>query len=220
MRPRALDLFCCAGGASMGLYRAGFEVVGVDIAPQPRYPFEFHQADALTFPLEGFDFIWASPPCQAHTQMSVRYVGKGGKRDKRPDLIPATRSRLQGKLYAIENVNGARHALEAPIRLTGEMFGLEVHRPRWFETSFFILAPKAPPKQPNPIAVYGERMDGRRLWTRKDGTELRAPRSIEAPARAMGIDWMDWSELREAIPPAYSEFIGRAVIQHLQRQAA
>jgi DNA (cytosine-5)-methyltransferase 1 len=220
VRPRALDLFCCAGGASMGLHRAGFDVTGVDISPQPHYPFRFIQADALTYPLDGFDFIWASPPCQAHSQMSVRYVGKGGTRDERPDLIPATRARLDGRLFAIENVNGARRSLKSPIRLTGEMFGLGVHRPRWFETSFYLLAPKAPPKQPNPIAVYGERMDGRRLWTRKDGSELRAPRSIEEPSQAMGIDWMEWRELKEAIPPAYAEYIGRAAIAHIQQARA
>jgi DNA (cytosine-5)-methyltransferase 1 len=206
----------------MGLHRAGFDVVGVDIRPQPRYPFEFHQADALTFPLDGFDFIWASPPCQAHSQMSVRYVGKGGTRDEHPDHIPATRERLResGIPHVIENVNGARFKLERPFRLTGEMFGLGVHRPRWFEPSFPILVPQAPPKQPNPVAVYGARMDGRRLWTRADGSELRAPRSIEAPALAMGIDWMEWHELREAIPPAYAAFIGRAALAYLESMRA
>lgn len=208
----------------MGLYRAGFDVVGIDIRPQPRYPFPFVQADALCppFDLTQFDFIWASPPCQAHSQMSVRYVGKGGARDARPDHIPATRTLLRDakRPYVIENVNGARNALEAPFMLTGEMFGLGVHRPRWFEASFFVLSPVAPPKQPDPVAVYGERMDGRRLWTRKDGSQLRAPRSIHAPAAAMGIDWMEWPELKEAIPPAYSEFIGRAAIRELGQRAA
>lgn len=216
---RALDLFCCAGGAGMGLSRAGFEVVGVDIAPQPHYPFEFHQADALTFPLDGFDFIWASPPCQAHTNMSNRWRGKGGAADKHLDLIPETRSKLKqiGGLWAIENVAGAAKALVSPFRLTGEMFGLGVHRPRYFEASFPVLVPVTPPRQKRPVAVYGA-MDGRRLWTRADGSELRAPRSLEEPSAAMGIDWMDWDHLREAIPPAYGEFIGRAAIAHIEAE--
>ena len=88
--PRALDLFCCAGGASMGLHRAGFDVVGVDIRPQPHYPFEFHQADALTFPLDGFDFIWASPPCQGFTA----YKRRPDHVAPRENLIPAIRDRL------------------------------------------------------------------------------------------------------------------------------
>lgn len=215
-RPRALDLFCCAGGASMGLHRAGFEVVGVDIRPQPHYPFEFHQADALTFPLEGFDFIWASPPCQAHTTMSNRWRGKGTAADKHPDLIPDTRERLKNadSLYVIENVAGAAAAMHEPFRLTGEMFGLGVHRSRLFEASFPILVPLPVPRQNRPVAVYGA-MDGRRLWSRKDGSELRAPRSMAEPSAAMGIDWMEWKELTEAIPPAYSEFIGRAAIAAL-----
>src|ERR1041384_7597678 len=102
--PRALDLFCGAGGAAMGLYRAGFEVTGVDLKPQPSYPFRFIQADALTFPLAGYDFIWASPPCQAHTAMRTMPDAK-----KHPDLIPATRDLLRrsGLPYVIENVEGA-----------------------------------------------------------------------------------------------------------------
>lgn len=221
MALRALDLFCCAGGASMGLHRAGFEVVGVDIRPQPNYPFEFHQADALTYPLDGFDFIWASPPCQAHTNMSNRWRGKGGAADKHLDLIPATRERLsaRGIPYVIENVCGAAKSMRGAFRLTGEMFGLAVHRPRLFDAAFQIDAPASVSRQKRPVAVYGA-MDGRRLWTRKDGTELRAPRTLDEPSAAMGIDWMEWSELTEAIPPAYSEFIGRAAIAHIESMGA
>ena len=143
MRPlRALDLFCCAGGAAKGLDQAGFEVVGVDIKPQPRYPFEFHQADALAFPTEGFDFIWASPPCQAHTSMKSMHNAK-----PHLDLIPETRAKLQasGIPYVIENVVGA--PLIDPFMLCGTMFGLgvedaELRRHRIFESSFPILAPK------------------------------------------------------------------------------
>lgn len=224
MRPRLLDLFCCAGGAAMGYHQAGFDVFGVDIRPQPDYPFDFIQADALSLEMEvlrSFDAIHASPPCQAHTQMSVRYRGKGGPTDDHLDLIPDTRRLLMasGRPYIIENVNGARHHLDGPIRLTGEMFGLGVHRPRFFEVSFLVAVPPAPPKQPNPVAVYGARMDGRRLWTRKDGSELRAPRSIEEPRAAMGIDWMDWDELKEAIPPAYTRFLGLQLMRQLRKAA-
>src|SRR5262245_55709699 len=98
---RALDLFCCAGGAGMGLHRAGFEVVGVDIRPQPRYPFEFHQADALTFPTDGFDFIWASPPCQAHSSISR----VSGRQEHHIDRIEETRAKLEasGVPWVMEN---------------------------------------------------------------------------------------------------------------------
>lgn len=138
---RALDLFCGGGGASMGLHRAGFEVVGVDVAPQPRYPFEFYQADALTFPLSGFDFIWASPPCQAFSRLRHLH------RKVRPNLIYETRARLlQSEIpYCIENVEEAPLGGDYLIMLCGTMFGLrtldgraELRRHRIFETSFSI----------------------------------------------------------------------------------
>jgi DNA (cytosine-5)-methyltransferase 1 len=221
VRPKLLDLFCKAGGAAMGYHRAGFDVVGVDIEPQPNYPFEFIQADALALDpafIASFDAIHASPPCQRYSQMSVRYADTA--RASRPDLIAPVRQMLEfaGLPFVIENVNGARHELKKPFRLTGEMFGLGVHRPRWFESNAYILAPIAPPKQPDPIAVYGARMDGRLLWKRTDGTELRAPRSIEPCREAMGIDWMDWDELKESIPPAYTQFIGRQLFAHIEAQ--
>lgn len=136
-RPRALDLFCGGGGASVGLHRAGFEVVGVDLQPQPEYPFEFHQADALAFPIEGFDLVWASPPCQAHSTATR-------DKSKHRDLIPATRERLRasGVAYIIENVSGA--PLFEPIMLCGSLFDLAVVRHRLFETSFPIAQPAHP----------------------------------------------------------------------------
>lgn len=202
---RVLDLFCGAGGAAMGYYRSGFEVVGVDIAPQPDFPFEFYQADALTFPLEGFDLVHASPPCQSYSNMSNRWGSS------QPELIPLVRERITGGPYVIENVRGARRDLIDPIELTGEMFDLAVHRPRLFELGGWLAsAPSKPRRQKNPIAVYGK-PDGRRLWTRKDGTELRAWASIEEGQAALGIDWTsDWHQLREAIPPAYTEWLGHA----------
>src|SRR5258708_28352590 len=131
VRMKVLDLFCGAGGAAMGLPRAwpDAEILGVDIVPQPRYPFKFVQADAMTFPLEGYDFIWASPPCQAFSK-TRRITGK-----EYPDLIDPIRQRFPTRIpYVIENVTGA--PLFAPVMLCGTMFGLKVIRHRNFETNF------------------------------------------------------------------------------------
>lgn len=216
MRPRLLDLFSGAGGAAVGYHRAGFDVLGIDISPQPNFPFHFVQADALAPPLDlaAFDVIHASPPCQAYTTLGNRFRGNGGP--DHPELIGPVRAMLEasGVPYVIENVPGAARALHAPIRLTGEQFGLRVHRARLFECSPFVLSPSPVSRQDNPVAVYGK-LDGRRLWTRTDGTELRAPSSLEEPSAAMGIDWMEWDELKEAIPPAYTEYLGRQLLTML-----
>lgn len=215
-RPRLLDLFCGAGGAAVGYHRAGFDVTGVDIAPQPRYPFEFHQADALTFPLDGYDAIHASPPCQAYTTMSNRHRGTGGRADSHTDLIAATRERLfaAGVPYVIENVPGARRQLNAPIALTGGHFGLGVHRPRLFESNVLLLAPPRVRPPDGAIGVYGK-LDGRLVWRRADGTEQRAARTLEQAREAMGMLWADWRGCAEAIPPAYTEYIGRQLLAHV-----
>lgn len=138
-RPKALDLFCGAGGAAMGLHRAGFDVVGVDIVPQPRYPFKFIRADAMTFPLDGYWLIWASPPCQ-------RYCALRGREDlsRYPDLLDPIRQRLNGSksLTVIENVPGS--PIRADITLCGAMFGLRSYRHRHFECNFPIGAPPHP----------------------------------------------------------------------------
>ena len=198
----------------MGYHRAGFEVVGVDISPQPHYPFTFVQADALAppFNLTDFDLVHASPPCQAYTSMSNRWRGKGTLADARLDLVGATRAVFNesGTPWVIENVRGAPLA---GFTLTGEMFGLGVHRPRIFEASWLILVPEAPPPFRDSVPVYGKSPDGRRLWTRVDGTELRAASSVDEASVAMGIDWLPWHELKESIPPAYTEFIGRAFME-------
>ena len=168
---------------------------GVDIAPQPNYPFKFIQADALAWlhdyanyvrPFQPAVAVHASPPCQAYTTMNNR------RGSASPPLIDATRQHLEalGLPYVIENVAGAKRHLRSPIELTGEMFGLGVHRPRLFESSFMMLAPSRPSRQVDPAAVYGKQ-DGRRLWTRTDGTELRVANLSEASA-AMGIEWMTW----------------------------
>lgn len=203
-RPRAIDLFCGGGGASMGLHRAGFEVVGVDLRPQPLYPFEFIRGDALTHPLDGFDFIWASPPCQAFTA----YRRRPAHVAERPNLIPSMRSRLtsSGVPWVIENVPGA--PLEHAVTLCGSMFGLDVRRHRLFEASFPMLAPSCNHAAQTPrFAQATNRANKRRtvevgVW--------RIP--LEVQQCAMGIDWLPLETLSQAIPPAYAEFIGRAAM--------
>jgi DNA (cytosine-5)-methyltransferase 1 len=222
--PRALDLFCGAGGVSVGLQRAGFEVTGVDIKEQPNYRGgAFVLGDALSCPLDGFDFVWASPPCQAHTAMSNRWRGRGGVADEHTSLIAATRDRLLawGGLYVIENVPGARRHMVNPGTMSGSTFGLGVHRPRLFESNLPIQWPprQAPPR--GTIGVYGKAHDGRLLWRRKDGSEQRAARSLEQAAEAMGgVHWMTWRELAESIPPAYAQFIGEQAIALLRQGKA
>lgn len=232
-KPRALDLFCCAGGASMGLHQAGFDVVGVDIRPQPRYPFTFFQGDALAFPLDGFDFIWASPPCQAHTAMKTMHNAK-----EHPDLIPATRERLKasGIPYVIENVVGA--PLTDTFMLCGTMFGLgvedaDLQRHRIFEPSFDIgLVPECQHGARATIGIYGghvrNRKRARTIGIYGEGArdsrrkfDKGVPDFTVAQGReAMGIDWMTIAELSQAIPPAYAKFIGQAALAHIDSQRA
>jgi DNA (cytosine-5)-methyltransferase 1 len=216
-----LDLFCGAGGASVGYHRAGFDVTGVDIEPHPDYPFPLIVEDAietLGVPryLAKYDVIHASPPCQAYTTMSNRYRGAGGKADGRPDLLEPVRKALLswGGLYVIENVPGARRLMRNPLMLHGGMFGLGVHRPRLFESNAMLMLYRAPSAD-DPLGVYGDRPDGRRLMDRADGSIQYAARGLEQARVAMGIDWMGWDDLREAIPPAFTEFIGAQLIDAL-----
>lgn len=201
-KPKALDLFCGAGGASMGMANAGFDVTGMDIRPQPRYPFRFLQGDALTADLRGYDFVWASPPCQAHCDLKKMHNAK-----RHEDLIPATRRLLakSGKPYVIENVEGA--PLHNPIMLCGTMFGLgscgaELRRHRLFEINWgFFLPPCCNHSSPRVIGVYGGHgRDRRRTVNTQDFP-------TEARREAMGIWWMTGSELSQAIPPAYLEYL-------------
>lgn len=200
-----LDLFCGAGGASVGYSRSGFDVVGVDIAPQKNYQFEFYQADALEF-VRGywrdFDVIHASPPCQRYSQCTpVDY------RKNHPDLISAVRALLEdtGKPFVIENVSGARHLLRDPLMLCGSMFGLQVYRHRYFEIypPRLILRPGCN-HSASPVLVSGTTRRKSRGRVEYSAAEKRA---------AMDIDWMTVKELDEAIPPAYTEFIGRQLLE-------
>ena len=212
-RPKALDLFCGAGGASMGLHLAGFDVTGVDIRPQPRYPFTFVQADALTYPLEDYDFVWASPPCQQYTAM----LNHGQVERNYPQLIGAVRDRLTawGGVWVVENVPGA--PLEGwVIMLCGAMFGLRVYRHRHFECSVPVLSPLHPAHAMRVERASLIPSEASGLFASVVGKHGRT-----ALARKyMGVDWvMSDVELSQAIPPAYSEYLGRQIIAQLERVA-
>ena len=217
---KIIDLFCGAGGAAMGLHRAfpDAEIIGVDINPQPRYPFNFVQADALTFPIGGYDFFWASPPCQAHSRLR----GIDGR--WYDDFIQPIRMRfdaevVSGKPTVIENVVGA--PLINPIVLCGSMFkGLGVWRHRVFECSFFVRQPDCNHKSvPLPVDVTGT---GGPCYTRTTpgGGIHRKPKNMEQAKAVMGIDWMVRREITQAIPPAYSEYIGNEYNKSLHRTAS
>lgn len=204
---RALDLFCCAGGATRGLQLAGYHVTGVDIKPQPRYIGDrFIQASALDVALDGYDLIWASPPCQLWSELTpVVY------RQSHADLIGPIRERLQAQdaPYIIENVEMAKHMLRSPIMLCGTMFGMNIWRHRWFEIGnadpFFLLPPCDHSTAPVLISGRGNRkVNGRR----------RGEDSKSRRAAAIGIDWMSYDELSQAIPPAYSKFLAEQIMEH------
>ncbi len=211
-RPLLLDLFSGAGGAAMGYHQAGFDVVGVDIVPQPRYPFDFIQGDALLPPvdLEAFDLIHASPPCQAY---SIANNIHG--RDDHPDLVAETRRLVvrSGRPYVIENVPGS--PLRGWVQLCGRTLGLGVKRHRWFEASFAMMVPPCPKNHPGDwVSVFGHTVlsRGHVIGKAKGGGNRikRKHLGTDRGREAMGIDWMTRDELSEAIPPAYTEYIGRA----------
>lgn len=191
----------------MGLHRAwpDAEITGVDIAPQPRYPFRFVQGDAMTHLLDGFDFAWASPPCQAYSALRTRHPDK-----RYPDLLAATRARLLawGGPWIVENVPGA--PFDSGVTLCGTMFGLRVYRHRSFESSALLLAP---PHRPHRERINAESR-GRTLayYTREAGRMVTVAGhlfGLAAGSAAMGIDWMSRAELAQAVPPAYSEHLAR-----------
>ena len=231
VKPRLLDLFCGAGGSAVGYHRAGFEVVGVDIKPQPRYPFEFVQRDALDVLREwtweneiSFDAIHASPPCQAYSVLRRANIGV-----EYPDLIAPTRALLQqtGLPWVIENVPGSptRHM----VVLCGSMFGLgsnsrQLRRHRNFETSFPMMSPPCV-HVGEAIGVYGGGPTGRytlESGAKKDYYNRRGgyQGTVAEKQEAMGIDWMNASEINQAIPPAYTEFIGHQLMAHVQARSA
>ena len=207
---RVIDLYCGAGGATKGLQRAGFHVTGVDHKPQKNYCGDaFIQADALEVSLEGYDFIWASPPCQKYSH--IRKQSRPG--NEHPDLVAPTRDRLieSGTPYVIENVGGSP-LLRGSIMLCGEMFGLKTYRHRWFECSWGILAPqhiKHPETCPR---------GGRQPSASGRMSVVGNMPNLPAARRAMGIQWMNRKELSQAIPPAYSEYIARQFLDAVARR--
>lgn len=210
--PRLLDLFCGAGGAAMGYSRAGFdEIVGIDIANQPNYPFHFIKADALRPPvrLEDFDLIHASPPCQAYSSLRG-LLGKG-----RPMLVERVRELLDGHPYVIENVVGA--PLRSPVQLCGSSFGLGVWRHRLFEASFPMLTPACVHSlTPAPLDVTGTGGPSSKPRTSPGGLS-RKPANLAAARQAMGVDWMSRRELSESVPPPFTEYIGRQFLDQMAR---
>lgn len=228
--PRLLDLFCGAGGCSVGYARGGFQVVGVDRSPHSDYPFEFHEADATTLDMTAdgcihtssgaclglFDAIAASPPCPRYSTITPESA-----RDSHPDLIPVMRTMLRswGLPYVIENVPGAARHMDHPIRICGSWFGLAVRRHRYFESNvpFLYGTDCLHRAQGRPIGVYGDHAQDDEHYRRPDGTRRgNKAKSVQEAQQAMGIDWMtDWDDLTDAIPPAFTQHIGEQLIDYL-----
>lgn len=212
-KPRLLDLFCKAGGAGMGYHMAGFEVVGVDIEPQPRYPFAFIQADAMSLDrrfLGFFDAIHASPPCQSYSPLGALSPHK-----IYPDLLAPTRAKLEdvGLPWVIENVMTAPLIKDRSIVLCGGMFGLRTYRHRRFESSLSLVAPDHPKH-----VILTATKQRKQRWAEGWHVSITGDVGTYVGPEAMGIDWMNGDELSEAIPPAYTRVIGEQLIAHIQAQ--
>jgi DNA (cytosine-5)-methyltransferase 1 len=212
-KPKILDLFCGAGGASMGYHLAGFEVVGVDINPQPHYPFEFHREDAFDFfnsHWRGFNAFHASPKCQGHTKAISIHKKKPwfNSHESSRSQIPKIRNlfNLTDRFWVIENVPNA--PLIDPIKLRGNLFGLGVIRDRLFETNFYLPQPILTPIK------KGSTNSHRGLSTGGDYICVAGHNFLVSEARiAMDIPWMNQKELAQAIPPAYTKWIGEHMIK-------
>lgn len=202
-KPKALDLFCCAGGAGYGLMLAGYDVTGYDINPQPRYPGRFIQGDAfdvLNGDLSQYDLIWASPKCQAHSRLTPT-EHKGNHEIQLPTVLEILRA--QNTPYIVENVEGTQIYMQNPIFLCGTMFGLNIWRHRWFEIgnvdTFFMLPPCN--HSGIPVLISGS---PRRNGSRKEP-------STEERRQAMQTPWMTRKDMDQAIPPAYSKFLAEQI---------
>jgi DNA (cytosine-5)-methyltransferase 1 len=228
MRPRLLDLFCGGGGASMGYHRAGFDVTGVDIESQPRYPFAFVQADALAYVAahgHEYDAIAASPPCQAFTTLRVM-----PNASDHADLLTPTRALLiaTGLPYVIENVPGA--SMPSACQMCGSSFGLgvavagewrQVRRHRWFESNVAMLVPPCAHRGKT-IGFYGDHARLGRRWKGADGSkgDISDASKVRLGRVALGVPWMEWHEITQAIPPAFTEWVGTQLLRALGRERA
>lgn len=224
MRPRLLDLFAGAGGASVGYHRAGFDVVGVDNRPQPRYPFTFHQADALefaaTFDWSTVDAVHASPPCHDHSTVTGRNrkasgpKGTGWMLDATIDLLVAL-----GKPFVVENVDTADFPRKVyRIRLCGSSFGLDVRRHRWFATNVPMLAPPCSHRLQTPrFRSLDSRQKSLASVIGVHG-HLNYPGEFALRCAAMGIDWMTNAELSQSIPPAYTTYVGEYLLAAIREE--
>ncbi|MEU5886857.1 SAM-dependent methyltransferase [Streptomyces sp. NPDC047461] len=214
-RPRLLDLYCKQGGAAKGYADAGFDVTGVDKDPQPRYPYRFVQADAITFALQHgteFDFIHASPPCQ-HDSDCQRL-----QNNTHPDLIAPTRAALEAtaRPWVIENVGGAVPKLREPVMLCGPMFALATYRHRYFETGGgFRLTQPGHPAHTVPQAKMGRPVPPGHF-----GQFVGNFSGVPLAREVLGVPWMNRDGIRECIPPAYTAFIGRAHLASRTLEAA
>jgi DNA (cytosine-5)-methyltransferase 1 len=213
-RPMLLDLFCCQGGAAKGYHDAGFDVVGIDIDPQPRYPFEFHQADALEFLTahgDEFDVWHGSPPCHDHSALAA-LVGANGT----GWLLAATRTAFRklsrGRPWVIENVPGA--AMRRDLTLCGSMFDLRTYRHRWFEFSDPMLPPQLQHPRHRVLTDDHKRRTG---WEAGLHTTVTGNVTLDIASTALGIDWMDVEGLPQAIPPAYTRVVGAHLLDLLER---
>ena len=217
-RLRLLDLFCGAGGAATGYHQAGFtDIVGVDIKPQPHYPFQFIQADAMIFPLEGFDFIHASPPCQGYSIMrNLPWL----RNKSYPMLIEPTLERLRASNtpYALENVMGAKRVLRGADWLCGGMFNLPFYRHRLFATNWLWQAPSHPKHQ---FTIRNGRTLGARArdivhnGAKHVGANYGHAAGVKDARQAMNLPYMTRDEITQAIPPAYTKYIGCQFLDRL-----
>ena len=206
--PKVLDLFCGAGGASMGYNLAGFDVTGVDVKHGKRYPFTYWRMsieNVTQDTLSQFDLIHASPPCQTFSITKNLRIAQGKSTDK-VDWLPFTRELLikSGKPYIIENVPGA--PLIDPVLVCGSAFGLKVRRHRLFESNLKLVGTQCSHKsQGRPVGVYGSMKD-------EIPNGGKTAQTLDEARQAMGIDWMLWGELVEAIPPAYTKYLGKQIV--------
>lgn len=223
MRPRLLDLFCGAGGCSVGYHRAGFDVTGVDIETHPDYPYELVAADAMSVLadhrfLSGFDVVHASPPCPRYS-VATRATKTS---DQHPDLVGPVRDALTawGGMWAIENVPGA--PMPNAVMVCGAAMGLKwIRRHRLFESDQLLMSPGCACDGEGSVSVFGHSGEDRRKSTLAARGHALGHVPIAEVRELMGVGWMTRREdVSDAIPPAYTEYIGSQLLEHLSLREA